>query len=617
MLASLKRRLLRTSHPAPAGGGALPPPPPPQPTPPQPPPPPQPSPRHHVDLRGQLAALHLQFAALPPPRANQHSAEVLQALEALKARFPPADGDAVARPPPPLAAPLPPPRKRAARSPQRRMNRSATLPAARPAAGRRPAWRDPTVEREAGGAGESSEPAEAPPQPVAAAAPAETSGAGPSAAARPKLAALKRRQSRPSDAHPGPSPAAPLLPGDGEANGHWTAEARRTASGGGAELSAALTSMPARPRCYLASRITPRVLAAAAERAPAPASSLPPSGDPLAPESGRPDTGLWRRTISSGGGSRRGSLTGGDSDLWAGLAPAVSRATTPAAQGGASPLVPAAGCSRRGISQPELEWRGQGQQARPATREGGAQAEAAAAGGGQAGRLQAAAASASPSGTVQLQRLPRHELPADLLSLQESASLARQSQVGHPPRPPPRRVQRKAASAQEEPVAEAPAVAAVAAADPGAAPGTRAAQRVAALRGQRRGGWQSDFPAAVPSWRFSQEEEPSGALPPLAAQPPAGHSPAAAATAAAQTTQRASPHPAQLPPAPSPGLTHAQRRQQEAWGSLAGVCWQEVGVRLAEGLGCWRRLLRDCSSPLPQSCRHEPGAGAEAAGAGD
>lgn len=112
------------------------------------------------------------------------------------------------------------------------------------------------------------------------------------------------------------------------------------------------------------------------------------------------------------------------------------------------------------------------------------------------------------SSAVQRQRLSaRHELPLDLLSLRDSASLARSRSLAPGL---PLLARRRACSAQEassEAVAAGhsaagcqPAAAAAAASKQAAGEG-RAARQLPALGRQRRPGWNSDFAGVVPGWQ--------------------------------------------------------------------------------------------------------------------
>lgn len=458
-----------------------------------------------------------------------------------------------------------------------------------------------------------------------------------------KLANLKRRQARRSaeggawaspgggedllspQASEGPEAAAQQQPSG------WLSD--RPLSGSGTDGSE-LSEGPHSARAFLLGRLTPRLLAAASRRAST--ASQPRSR--LASEAGSNEGGGRARRRSSEGSSRgRTSSSDGSGELGLTLSPwAAPAASEP------TPQLPARHTSSAG-ALPDLGT--QAQQRWPA-------AWTPAAAGAEA--QEATPPSQPPGGssparstTTLMQRLSQADLPADLLSLRDSASLARrQSLSGRPPLPP----QRRAQSEQEAPLAqgaeEAPAAMPVgpgAAGQDAAAGSNEGAERVAVPRRQRRG-WLSDFATTVPGWRAgrasqvsldirrcegrcgrrrtrtrllrtsldywlpvpSQEEEAPGVLPPLK---PAAAGEASSRRPSLRPNPPAVTHAVQLqmdPPtnadsmdtavdAPSlvsgalPGLTLAQRRQQEAWGSLAGGIASGQLSNFCELLARWGR----------------------------
>lgn len=319
-----------------------------------------------------------------------------------------------------------------------------------------------------------------------------------------KLAALKQRQARRSS-----EGGSPGLPGGGLGQvGGQTLPARQpwrsTSTSGGVDDACWISGSEAAELCgegdaFLAQRLTPRVLAAAAQRA-------------------QPGS---RRTTDASGASSRHRLsvhssssrrTSSAAELGLTLAPWASPTPALAAGGGEGTCTPPAVWAACSSSQePPLEgyaqrqWLGRMSHSPPAA----AQVEQ----GHSAPPLPA-----QPPGTLPpwpatlMQRLSRSEMPSDLLSLRDSAGLARrQSLAGRPPLPPKRRAQ----SVQETRGSEAgspaePAMPSCASESLGAAgsaePG-KGAKRLAVLhatRRQRSAGWLSDFSSAAPCWRASQ-----------------------------------------------------------------------------------------------------------------
>lgn len=585
LLEAIKRRL-RTSSRVEGRQG------PPSAVPPPQPPPPSTSPAAGLTLASprrialgpawaeELAALQHRFAALPQHQSP--SREALRTRLAQAAAGHPAAED---------AGPAPTPRRGTKRPPVARAARK------QPAASHteRPAWQPVAATAAAADTGADADTEEASEEPAAL---PERAAPDPAAAQRSKLARLKQARWS-AEGAPGRSPrvtgglpeaeassASLTLPlGEvREPSGRWTLG---QSSATQAEPAGALLSV----QPGLAVRLTPRVLAAAAERA------QPRSRPASEAAAGSP---AQRSTAVSSAASSRRTTTAtshASTDLGLTLAPWAGAAGTP-------PL-PANSHRTSSASEhlPELpsrsQWRASSQQ-QPTTSTGASAADASTV-------LPLLARGTSPL----LQRLSRADLPADLLSLRESASLARQKgQAGRPPLATRRRALSAHTPAENEAGGDAPVLAGLdqsaSPAAPGLADGAAAlareagasstAQRLAALRRQRRPGWHSDFPAAVPGWPFSQvgsfaclqvwpvlgapsvylvtsflsasaqDGEATAVLPPLPGPAIGSDQPALAAAPAAE--------PAAEPPAAEVqrprGLTRAQLRQQAAWGSQAG-----------------------------------------------
>jgi hypothetical protein len=444
------------------------------------------SPRHVTlgGLPGELAALEQRFAALP--RHRSFSKEQLQRCLAAKPN-----------PGPQAAA------KAAGRSP-RRLAKGVKRPAPI-----RPQLRKQTSGRSTGIAAAAAAAVMAPPA-ATAAAPAAAALQSPPSPADTKLSRLanlwQQQTRRPAggglDASPG---AASLLeweasepPAAGgllhEAS-NWTVAHTQSAE---AELEAGKFagqdgwhSARQQEQQQLAAMMTPQVVAAAAEHAQPAYSWL---------DSGRHNREQQQHRIGAGAGgssARRGSRSSSSSSSKSSTWRSSDLLLPPLLEGG--------------------QWEREVHRATP-----------------PAARPAAAAVSPPARSPLPIQRLSWSGLPADLLSLRESASLARQGQPGRPPLP-----KRRAQSVQEpaeagrgmpngssgpqaqprmQPAATA-AGAQAAAAEAGhvdvllpaasasalpAAELSEGAKRLAALRRQRRTGWHSDFASSVPSWRYSQ-----------------------------------------------------------------------------------------------------------------
>lgn len=439
-------------------------------------------------LPDELAALQQRFAALP-----HHQSSSREALQTRLAAAHAATAEAAA--PEPNSRPDP-------RSPRRLVKGGK-----RPGAGRAARRHSP-----ASNSLPAAEPPVAAAEPAVAAANAEelseslaaTAPGDHAAAQRSKLAHLKQRQARRSaEGQPEASPrvtsglpepetssASTAALGADEPRRRWRWTDGHSTNG---LTDTELSDGPHTAHMYRAAGITPRVMAAAAERA-----------QPRArPASEAAATGQVRRTFDSTTvSSRRTSSRHGGSDLGETLAPWAGVASTP-------PL-PAAAKSRSSTTEerlPELPSRAEWQRAG----ESSVRAEAA----GEALVLPplevlppAATTSSTRAFTPLMQELS-HDLPADLLSLRESASLAhRRSQAGRPPLPTIRQAQ--SAQAEEPAVMALPGdippvqpVKGAAGSVHGAGVGD-SAQRLAALRRQRHPGWHSDLISSVPSWLCSQ-----------------------------------------------------------------------------------------------------------------
>jgi hypothetical protein len=452
------------------------------------------SPRHVPlgGLPGELVALEQQFAALP--RHRSFSKEQLQRCLAAK---PPSGSQAAA--------------KAAGRSP-RRLVKGVKRPAAV-----RPQLRKQTSGRSTGIAAAAAAVLAPPAAPAAAAAAA--GAALPTSHADIKLsrlANLRQRQARrPAGGGPEASPgAASLL--DWEASeppaagggllqeaSTWTVAHTESAE---AELEVGTdgqhgwhSARQQQQQHQLAVMLTPQVVAAAAERAQAAQFQLD-SGGHNREQQQHVDGG----SVDGGGSTSRCSRK------------SCSSSSSRRSSDVHLPPMPAG-----------VQWEGEVSREAPPTARPSA----------------AAAPPPARSPPLPVQRLSRSELPADLLSLRESASLARQGQPGRPPLP-----KRRAQSVQEpaeagravpigssgpqaQPCMQHAAAAAAAtaegaeeagqadvlppAAGASAAPAAGASaapaaelsegtKRLAALRRQRRTGWHSDFASSVPGWRYSQ-----------------------------------------------------------------------------------------------------------------
>lgn len=448
-------------------------------------------------LAAELASLEQRFAALPQHQPASKE-EVRARLAALQAS-PAGKGSAALTPPPPAAT------KAGAKAPQAggRSPRRLGKGTRRPAAACKP-WVDVVP------------PPAASPEPPPAAAAANPPALAAQPSKRSKLANLKQRQARRSAeggawSSPGGGDGAGLLSPQAS-EGPEAAPPRQQLSGWfsdgpvsvseteGSELSEAPHSAGA----FLRPRLTPHVLTAAARRAST--ASQPRSR--LASEAGGSDAGSRPRRTTSGSSGGRQS-TSGDSGGELGLTLAPWAAQTDSQHG----FMPASQLLARGSSSagapPELDM--QAQQRWPSGRSAVVAAGA---------EPQSAAPPSQPQGDdaparsgILMQRLSQAELPADLLSLRDSASLARrQSLSGRPPLPPRRRAQ----SLQESQAAgagEAPAAGSAQQAAMHGAPSS-GGQELVALSGEdsgpvavprrQRRGWLSDFAAAVPGWRPSQ-----------------------------------------------------------------------------------------------------------------
>ncbi|KAL4426861.1 hypothetical protein ABPG77_006647 [Micractinium sp. CCAP 211/92] len=220
----------------------------------------------------------------------------------------------------------------------------------------------------------------------------------------------------------------------------------------------------------------------------------------------------------------------------------------------------------------------------------------------------------SPSSAAERQRLSaRHELPPDLLSLQDSASLARSRSVATGLQPLSHRRARSMHEAGRKALAAGPSAAgplnaATAGAASNQAAGVgRGAGQLPALGRQRWPGWNSDFAGVVPGWQPPGQELH---LPGAPGRPKDQSSAAQAADSAPQPADR-QPTQEAAEPARAPveqslqqqqqqqqqeqlrveqqqqqqqpaiqlrqtGVTKAQQRQEEAWGSLAGLTLEQM-----------------------------------------